>query len=129
MTIRNPYGLSVRTIEAGGDYVMLVTGGQAHIGATAVAYPGEDGEIRQEVIGLPGHKEAELAAELAEQACRQLGRAVTVVAGIHIDHATLAEIRAMVAETRELFQTELEVLTDRRRRHGGAADGQTWTQT
>lgn len=123
MTIRNLYGLSVRTIEAGADYVLLVTGGQAHIGATAVSYPAEDGGVHTEVIGLPGHKEAELARELADMACSRLGKAVTVVAGIHIDHATLPEIRAMVAETRALFLVELEVLTDRRWRHGGAADG------
>ncbi len=122
MTIRNLYGLSVRTIEAGADYVLLVTGGQAHIGATAVAYPAEGG-AHTEVIGLPGHKEAELARELADIACSRLGKAVTVVAGIHIDHATLPEIRAMVAETRALFHAELEVLTERGRRHGGAADG------
>ncbi|MNC61232.1 hypothetical protein D3C75_1111630 [compost metagenome] len=65
------------------------------------------------MIGLPGHKEAELARELADTACRRLGKTVTVVAGIHIDHATPAEIRAMVAETRALFHAELEVLTDR----------------
>lgn len=123
MMIRNPYGLTVRTIEAGGDYVVLVTGGQAHIGATAVAYPAEDGGTHTEVIGLPGHKEAELARELAELACSRLGQAVTVVAGIHIDNATLAEIRAMVAETRALFLEELKVLTDRRKTNGGAADG------
>lgn len=120
--IRNPYGLTIRTIEAGGDYVVLVTGGQAHIGATAVAYPAEGG-VHTEVIGLPGHKEAELARELAELACSRLGQAVTVVAGIHIDNATLAEIRAMVAETRALFLAELEVLTNRRGMNGGAADG------
>jgi gallate decarboxylase subunit D len=114
MAIRNPYGITVRTIEAGADYVLLVTGGQAHIGATAVSYPAEGG-VHTEVIGLPGHKEAELARELADLACSRLGKAVTVVAGIHIDHATLPEIRAMVVETKALFQAELEVLTDRRR--------------
>ncbi|MDF2937866.1 MAG: hypothetical protein K0Q90_3239 [Paenibacillaceae bacterium] len=113
MVIRNPYGLSVRTIAAGEDYVLLVTGGQAHIGAAAVAYPSEDGGARTQVIGLPGHKEEELARELADAACSRLGKAVTVIAGIHIDHATPAEIRTMVAETRALFHAELEVLTKR----------------
>lgn len=128
MMIRNPFGLSVRTVEAGGDFVLLVTGGQAHIGAAAVAYPAEGGGSCTQVIGLPGHKEAELARELADMACSRLGKAVTVIAGIHIDHATPAEIRAMVAETRALFHAELEVLADRRKRHGGTADGQAWTE-
>lgn len=115
MTIRNPYGLSVRTMAAGRDYVLLVTGGEAHIGATAVSYLTDGGEALTEVVGLPGHKEAELARELAAHASSRLGRTVTVIAGIHIDHATPAEIRVMVDHTRALFQAELDILAGRQK--------------
>lgn len=113
MTICNPFGLAVRTIAAGRDYVLLVTGGEAHIGAAAVAYPAATGGVSTEIISLPGHKEAELARELAGLACRRLGRTVTVIAGIHIDRATSEEIHMIVLQTRKLVREELDILAGR----------------
>jgi gallate decarboxylase subunit D len=109
MAFHNPYGLTIRTIRAGRDYVWLVTGGVAHIGASAVAY-WEGQEVRTDIISVPSHKEAALAGELAELACRRLGSTVTVVAGIHIDDASKDEILAIVEHVRLLAVQELAAL-------------------
>lgn len=110
MDIQNPYGITIRTIRAGRDYVWLVTGGEAHVGASAVAY--WDGrEARAEHCAVPGHKEAGLAVELAEMVCRELRATVAVTAGIHIDNATRGEIEAIVETVRALARKELDALT------------------
>lgn len=113
MAIPNRYGIQIRTIRAGRDYVLLVTGGEAHVGASAVAY--WDGvEVRCGLTEVPGHKEGELAAELAEQACRRLRATVSVIAGIHIDFATRQEIGEMVEVVRILASQELDALDHQR---------------
>lgn len=133
MAYPNPFGLAIRTVPQGRDYVWLVTGGEAHVGAVAVAYwhGGEEecdgagqghvqGEgqgqrkIRAEVITVPSHKEGELARELAELACLRLKATVTVACGIHIDRATAEEIGHIVEEVRRLALEELDVIIGNR---------------
>jgi len=112
MAYNNPYRLSVRTIQAGRDYVWLVTGGDEHIGAVAVSY-WKDGEVITELETVPTHKEGELARELAELASRRLKATVTVIAGIHIDQASKEEIAYIVEEVRRLAISELDHLDSR----------------
>ena len=75
----------------GGDCLVSVTGGDApHIGAAALC---ADGEIRR--LDRNGHREGELAAELAERAASKLGCCVCAVCGIHFDGISLAAVRDM----------------------------------
>ena len=82
----------------GGDCLVSVTGGDApHIGAAALC---ADGEIRR--LDRNGHREGELAAELAE-----LGCCVCAVCGIHFDGISRAEIASVVAAVRDMADTWL----------------------
>lgn len=101
--------VDVQTIRLGEDLLFTVTGGKAHIGATATAGQGKFGWLR-EVSELPGHKEGELALQLAEQAAQQLNTIVTVVAGIHIPNATKEEIKLAVEDARVQFEEALSRL-------------------
>ena len=85
----------------GRDLLLLVTGGEAHVGAAAVAGigPGGDSEIHAAI--LPPHKEGPLARECAALLSEAAGCTVCVVAGIHQDGATRGEIAAIVANVRE----------------------------
>lgn len=78
----------------GRDLVLAVTGGQAHVGAVALASPG-DREARLAVI--PPHKEGPLAASVALRVTRAAGCACAVTAGIHQEAITPDEIAAVVA--------------------------------
>ena len=79
----------------GGDCLVSVTGGDApHIGAAALC---ADGEIRR--LDRNGHREGELAAELAERVC--------AVCGIHFDGISRAEIASVVAAVRDMADTWL----------------------
>ena len=112
--------IDIRICEMGGDRVFLVTGGTAHIGATAMAYAGTEGGIRAEALAVPGHRERELAEELALQAASALGCTVTVAVGIHLDEPDRQQIADAVEEARAKMR---EVLRQARAT-GQAADGQ-----
>lgn len=104
---RSGFGLTVEARELGSDRVFLVTGGAAHIGAAATAYLTEEDTVAVQVSAVPGHKEAELASEWAEYAAQELRQTVTVVMGIHFDHASKETINAIVEEVRRLMKEEV----------------------
>ena len=83
----------------GRDFLLQVTGGEAHVGAMAV-FDGREVDGRAVVTELPGHREGPLAGECAEILGRASGRTIAVVVGVHIDNATGEEISAIVANVR-----------------------------
>jgi len=111
--------IKIRTYDMGHDRVFLVTGGTAHIGATATAYPASDGTICADAIALPGHRERELALELAAMAAAALGRAVAVLVGIHLDRPSQQEIAEVVEEARQNMR---EILALRMAQSGSESD-------
>jgi gallate decarboxylase subunit D len=90
----------------GKDFLFTVTGGEAHIGAVSTAYLA-DGEWVVETQELPGHKEGPLSAMLALAGARALNATVTVVAGIHIQHASKEDIAQAVEQSEVRFKEEL----------------------
>ena len=123
--------LELRLLPAGQDWQLLLTGGDAHIGAVILAEPGdgtppdvpkaafagstarpdatsagifsgtEDG-VRLHVLRRAGHHDDEAALPLARDYCRALGAAVCVSAGIHYDHISREEIDTVLALARML---------------------------
>jgi hypothetical protein len=95
--------VTLRLQRQGRDLVVTISGGAAHVGAVAVASPegGTSGESCHEVCVVPGHKEGPLADRAAHRLAGITGRTVVVVAGIHQDRATPAEIEAIVTNVEE----------------------------
>jgi len=90
------------TETRGNGLAAFVYGGELpHVGGQALASPGPtlNGEqlshVDLWVSTVPGHKDAELAAAVARELCLASGQAVSAVAGIHVDGATLDDIRAL----------------------------------
>ena len=79
----NKLGISIHVQNMGKDYVFMVSGGVAHIGAAATAY-WEQGNVNVQFAVVPGHKEDELVKKWAVEASRQLKQTVTVIMGIHL---------------------------------------------
>ena len=86
--------------ELGRDLLLLVTGGEAHVGAVGV-WPAASEGAPAAVTELPGHREGPLAGECAAALGRATGKAVVAVVGIHQDNATREEIEAIVAHVRQ----------------------------
>jgi|GEM_PF-816738 hypothetical protein len=102
----HPFAIRLRTFPMGKDIAFLITGGQAHIGAVALAYPTGEG-VEAAVYALPGHREGEIAEELARRAAEALGCTVVVAMGIHVEGATKEEINAIVRTVHRLMEDEL----------------------
>lgn|GEM_PF-1112365 len=91
--------IHIQTVMMGKDIAFLITGGDAHIGAAATAYRNSEGQVVTALQQLPGHREGELAQELAAMAASRLGVTVTVLAGIHVENPTREQIADIVKET------------------------------
>lgn len=111
--IVNQGAIEIQILTMGMDVVFMVTGGTAHIGAAATAYVTEDRDVRTDVLSLPGHREGELAAELAKTAALALDRTVAVLAGIHLDQPCKQDIEDIVAEARWKMRQVLDQWKDR----------------
>lgn len=98
-------------LARGRDLVLNVGGGEAHVGAVAVATPA--GPVALTVV--PGHKEGPLAEAAATALARAAGCTCAVVAGIHQDRATAGEIADIVVNV-EQGVAELVASLDRLRR-------------
>lgn len=101
--------VDVQAEWVGRDLVVTIGGGtHPHVGAVAVAQPRAslqgDGKVSAtaSVIALLGHKEDELARWAALLLASRLNRTAVVTAGIHVDGATLEQIRHLDAEARAL---------------------------
>jgi hypothetical protein len=100
--------LTARVIEAGDDVVVVVTGGdRPHVGCVVLAVPtagrGAAGFAPTvSVLTIPPHKEEPIARGVAEAVCGELGRVVTVTAGVHEDGIDREGIETYLRLGREL---------------------------
>jgi hypothetical protein len=92
--------------------MLLVTGGEAHVGAVAVCGPAEgSAPARPAVTVVPGHKEGPLAEECARALAQVVQCTCCVVAGIHQDEATPDEIATIVKNVRQGMDELVSSLT------------------
>lgn len=101
--------LELRLLPAGEDWQLLLTGGDAHIGAVVLAEPVREGTapcppagVRLHVLRRTGHHDDEAALPLARDYCRALGAVVCVSAGIHFDDISREEIDTLLDMARTL---------------------------
>lgn len=90
--------ITLNAVRAGRDLLILLTGGEAHIGAIALAEP----EGLAGMAECEGHREGALAAELALCLAHQLRLRVAVACGIHYDNITSGEIEDALELARQL---------------------------
>lgn len=105
---------SLLALPLGGDLQVMVSGGKAHIGATALCQPG--GEAR--CLSLPGHREGELAASMARSLANALGITVAVSAGIHFDDISREEIATILAMCAAMAEEAVSILVKTASRAG-----------
>ncbi|BFH62231.1 prenylated flavin chaperone LpdD [Paenibacillus azoreducens] len=108
------WDIRIQEVSAGRDILLLLTGGEAHIGAVATAYFNEeDKDVQVRTVDLPGHREDELAEYMAKTAAKALGCTVTVAAGIHYDGISKEQILDIVAEAKQVFEGYLKAAVNK----------------
>ncbi|MBQ7607637.1 MAG: hypothetical protein IJU76_06665 [Desulfovibrionaceae bacterium] len=101
-----PITIHVEPIRQGRDLLVRVFGGEAHIGAVAVQT--EDGSHTLYVY--KGHKEGELALDMARALAPYCPGPVCVVAGIHKDNITAQEIDFVLSTVKRATETLVRAL-------------------
>ncbi|MDV0445314.1 hypothetical protein MmiAt1_08850 [Methanimicrococcus sp. At1] len=97
--------------DVGNDLLVTLTGGKAHIGAAALAYPDkETGRITASVMSAPGHKEEEIALYGAKTISKETNKTVLFAAGIHLDDISAEEIEEIEKACMEMIQSCLKNL-------------------
>lgn len=101
--------LCLRLLPQGRDVHACLVGGEAHVGAVALASPGEAARVLQR----PEHREGELAALVAERLAGALGCAVSASSGIHFADISRAEITTVEKLAERLVEDCLRSLSTR----------------
>ncbi len=88
-------------IKTGKDFVIVIGGGEKHIGAVGISFPTEsiitgDTTITTSVITLPSHKEDVVVKMFSEKVSKALNIKVVVVAGIHFDNISKNDIEKIL---------------------------------
>ncbi|WNY25301.1 hypothetical protein [Methanolapillus millepedarum] len=79
--------------HVGDDTLILLTGGEEHIGAVALGYYDKETNIaNSSVISAPGHREEQIALEGARVISKETKKTTLFAAGIHLKNITLDEI-------------------------------------
>ena len=97
--------------EMGEGLVVCLSNDNAHIGAVAVGeYDAHEGRASTSVITRLGHKDDVIATRAAHRLAKALRQPVCVIAGIHLDQITEAEIAAIGANCDALVEEMLRGL-------------------
>ena len=114
---RGRLALRMTCVRLGGDLCVTLAGGEReHIGAVALSQPrpslegGGAVSASTSVLTLLGHKEDDLARELAAMLASRLGAVVCLACGIHLDGITGDELAAVPDLARALAETLAERL-------------------
>ncbi|HEY3274701.1 MAG TPA: hypothetical protein VGJ92_13105 [Methanocella sp.] len=92
--------------RVGKDLVVVIDGGEGHIGAVA-AGSNCGGMAISSVLTTPGHRDDRIAKDAAERISKKLGCNCAVIAGVHYDNITPQEIKDVIILSSSLID-ELE---------------------
>lgn len=114
----------VAVVTANGTSITIGTREHSHFGAVAIAVPrgphndGTPAEASVSVYTNTGHMDDIPAHDLAEYVGTALWEGTTVFVGMHIDHATLDDIKMMMANARACCDLVIEDVRSVRGRIG-----------
>ena len=95
--------LTMTSEEIGSDILVTLTGGDAHIGAVALASVDvETGVVTADVQAVPGHKEGDIALNGARYLAKELSKTVVLIVGIHIDNPSESDLDDIIRGCEDL---------------------------
>lgn len=109
------------TVKSGEDLTVVVYGGEKpHIGAIAISIPRPSLKDSQKtststsVITLVGHKEDDLAKNIAEDITRITKSNTIAVVGLHVEKASTRDIEILILNTKKLVNRLKNLLKENR---------------
>ena len=98
---RQGFELCADIIPLGNDYIVILGGGVAHIGAVAIAQPNininnNKCDFTTSIFTLMGHKEDIVVQNLAKKLSQNFRTNFVVIAGLHWDNITHEQINLVL---------------------------------
>ncbi len=100
--------LKVDATYLGGDLLVTLVGGEAHVGAVALG--GFCKRSYASVLTLPDHRDDVIAKEAASRISRELHCSCVVIVGIHISNASEQQVSQIVEASFTLINELIEAL-------------------
>jgi hypothetical protein len=106
---QNGYKVEAFCERMGNDILLSLRGGEAHIGAVAMAQPRDslknpgNCSATASVFCYVGHKEDQVVKEVSERIARELNVKVVVVAGLHWDDLTSFGVTQVINNVHDLI--------------------------
>ncbi len=98
----------------GDDNVVILRGGDEHIGATGFAYYDRSRDrVFTDILKSPGHRETEIAYDGAKQISGVTKTTTVFIAGIHLDNITKSEIRDIVNISYQMIDDLAAIMEER----------------
>ncbi len=109
------FKIHAKLLFVGEDIVIIIGGGETHIGAVGVSTPAasphfKDKIVSSSIITLPGHKDDIVCKLIGEKISKKLNKNVCVITGIHYDNLTKEEIEEILNLCNMLINKILEKL-------------------
>ena len=100
--------LRVRAVKVGGDFALLIEGGESHIGSTVLAVPRTSLQDESKtsstssVLNVTGHKDEIVLRTIAERLCAAKNAVVVCSGGVHIEGISQEQIDAVISAAHEI---------------------------
>ena len=113
------YKVTLMAIESGEDIIVTIYGGELpHIGAVAISIARPSLEKPNKissstsVFTLIGHKEDQIAKEIAESITKTTKKNNVTIVGLHIQKATKEDINCLILNTKDLVRKLKKILEE-----------------
>ncbi len=100
--------LRIEATRLGRDLLVTLVGGDAHIGAVALA--GSNQRADAPVLAVPDHRDDVIAKEAASKIAKEFNCNCVVIVGIHVSNASRRQINEIVNASFSLVDELIEVL-------------------
>ena len=121
--IYKSYPIRIEGVRIGHDLNIAISGGaKPHIGGVAMSIMGpslhdpEHLTCTEQLLSIPGHKEADLARKVATRLAKKLSCTVVASCGIHYPDASKEDITIVVNMVSEMTEEFVQVVLDEERR-------------
>jgi hypothetical protein len=100
--------LQIEVVRLGRDLLVTLVGGDAHIGAVALAGPNQ--RFDASVLTVPDHRDDVIAKESSLRISKELNCNCVVIVGIHVSNASAEQINEIIDESFLLVDELIEAL-------------------
>mgnify|MGYP000918059651 CR=1 FL=1 len=103
---KNQIELNLRAVSMGNDLCIILTGGEAHLGAVTSG----SGDIQLKTVSMGNHKEHYVTEKIGKILRGKFSESFVICCGIHFDNITKNEIQDIISLSGDMTEDLLKEL-------------------